>query len=299
MASTMTIQLFLFYRHSITIRICSFFYVLFAKSKIFTIFAIVNRKLRLKPMAKQMEILCSESTLYNAWSVVKAKGAAGGIDGVTIQEFEKEKRKQIPMLVEELKSGTWKPYPYLEIEIPKSKDPAEKRKLGMIAIRDKIVQQAIRAIIEPRYDRIFVGNSYGYRPGKGATKAIKRVLAECKNKKYKYVLRLDIDNFFDTIDHFLLRRRLAGTGTEEEISDDKRRRQVVKLMESIGTRMNFSVFECMLTDIQYQSMCKRLARLVVRREDWVNIYPLCTECYARIEYIPPVKKKEPVKIAVV
>ena len=90
-------------------------------------------------MAKQMEILCSESTLYNAWSVVKAKGAAGGIDGVTIQEFEKEKRKQIPMLVEELKSGTWKPYPYLEIEIPKSKDPAEKRKLGMIAIRDKIV----------------------------------------------------------------------------------------------------------------------------------------------------------------
>lgn len=124
-------------------------------------------------------------------------------------------------------------------------------------------------------------------------------MAECKNKKYKYVLRLDIDNFFDTIDHFLLRRRLAGTGTEEEISDDKRRRQVVKLMESIGTRMNFSVFECMLTDIQYQSMCKRLARLVVRREDWVNIYPLCTECYARIEYIPPVKKKEPVKIAVV
>lgn len=169
-------------------------------------------------MPKQIDILCSESSLYNAWIIVKAKGAAGGIDGITIQEFEKEKRKQIPMLIEELKSGTWKPYPYLEIEIPKSKDPTEKRKLGMIAIRDKIVQQAIRAIIEPRYDRIFVGNSYGYRPGKGATKAIRRVLAECKNKKYKYVLRLDIDNYFDTIDHFLLRRRLVGTGTEEELA---------------------------------------------------------------------------------
>ena len=56
-----------------------------------------------------------------------------------------------------------------------------------------------------------------YRPGKGATKAICRVLAECRNKKFKYVLRLDIDNFFDSIDHFLLRRRLVGTGTEEEI----------------------------------------------------------------------------------
>ena len=158
-------------------------------------------------MAKQIDILCSDNTLYNAWNIVKAKGSAGGIDGITIQEFEKEKRKQIPMLIEELKSGTWKPYPYLEIEIPKSKDPAEKRKLGMIAIRDKIVQQAIRSIIEPRYDQIFVGNSYGYRPGKSAN--------------------------------------------------------------------------------------------IVRREDWVNIYPLCTECYARIDYIPPIKKKEPVKIAVV
>ena len=150
-------------------------------------------------MPTQFNTLCQEFSLYNAWSVVKEKGSHGGIDGVTIHEFDKEKRKEIPLLAEELRNGKWKPYPYLEIEIPKSKDPTEKRRLGMIAIRDKIVQQTIRAIIEPRYDRIFVGNSYGYRPGKGATKAIRRVLSECKNKKYKYVLRLDIDNFFDTI----------------------------------------------------------------------------------------------------
>lgn len=168
-------------------------------------------------MAKQIDILCSEITLYNAWIIVKEKGAAGGIDGITILEFEKDKRKQIAKLVEELTNKTWKPYPYLEIEIAKDKSPEEKRKLGMTAIRDKIVQLAIKTIIEPRYDRIFVGNSYGYRPGKGATKAIRRVLQECKNKKYKYVLRLDIDNFFDSIDHFLLRRKLVATGTEEEI----------------------------------------------------------------------------------
>ncbi len=168
-------------------------------------------------MAKQIDILCSETTLYNAWNIVREKGAAGGIDGISIHEFEKNKRKQIAKLADELTNKTWKPYPYLEIEIAKDKSPEEKRKLGMSAIRDKIVQLAIKSIIEPRYDRIFVGNSYGYRPGKGATKAIRRVLQECKNKKYKYVLRLDIDNFFDSIDHFLLRRRLVGTGTEEEI----------------------------------------------------------------------------------
>ena len=168
-------------------------------------------------MPTQFAILCQETSLYNAWNIVKEKGAMGGIDGVTIQEFEKDKRRQIKRLIEELTNKTWKPYPYLEIEIAKDKSKEEKRKIGMTAIRDKIVQLAIKGIIESRYDRIFVGNSYGYRPGKGATKAIRRVLAECKNKKYKYVLRLDIDNFFDSIDHFLLRRRLVGTGTEEEI----------------------------------------------------------------------------------
>ena len=141
-------------------------------------------------MPKQMDILCSETSRYNAWNIVKEKGAAGGIDGMTIQEFEKEKRKQMPLLVEELKGGTWKPYPYLEIEIAKNKKTDEKRKLGMTAIRDKIVQTAIKAIIEPRYDRIFVGNSYGYCPGKDATKAIRRVLAECKNKR---ILSLEMD----------------------------------------------------------------------------------------------------------
>ena len=168
-------------------------------------------------MPSQFNLLCQETSLYNAWNIVKEKGAMGGIDGVTIQEFEKDKRRQIPKLAEELTNKTWKPYPYLEIEVAKDKSMEEKRKLGMTAIRDKIVQLAIKTIIEPRYDRIFVGNSYGYRPGKGATKAIRRVLQECKNRKYKYVLRLDIDNFFDSIDHFLLRRRLVATGTEEEI----------------------------------------------------------------------------------
>ena len=84
-----------------------------------------------------------------------------------------------------------------------------------------------------------------------------------------------------------------------DISDTKRRDRVVKIMESLGTRMNYSVFECMLTEIQYKNMCKRLSKIVVRREDWINIYPICSECFARIEYIPPIKKKEPVKIAVV
>ena len=168
-------------------------------------------------MPAQFKALSQIPRLYLAWNMVKAKGSAGGIDGMTIIEFEHDKRKEIPKLAEELKAGTWKPQPYMEIAVAKTKNPDEIRKLGMTAIRDKIVQHAIKSIIEPRYEKIFLGNSYGYRPGKGATKAIRRVLAECSKKQYKYVLRLDIDNFFDTIDHEILQKRLIATGTEAEI----------------------------------------------------------------------------------
>lgn len=84
-----------------------------------------------------------------------------------------------------------------------------------------------------------------------------------------------------------------------DIGDDKRRDKVVKVLENVGTRVNYSVFECMLTDVQYKKICDRLEKNVVKREDWINIYPLCTECYARIRYIPNLKMKEPVKIVVI
>ena len=84
-----------------------------------------------------------------------------------------------------------------------------------------------------------------------------------------------------------------------DIGDDKRRDKVVKVLENVGARVNYSVFECMLTDVQYKKICDRLEKIVVKREDWINIYPLCTECYARIRYIPNLKTKEPVKIVVI
>lgn len=160
--------------------------------------------------------LCQLPTLFAAWNVVKAKGAAGGVDGVTIADFEKRKKTQIPKLADELKVGKWKPLPYLQIEVPKKKNAEEIRRLAMVAVCDKIVQQAIKMLIEPRLERQFLGNSYAYRPGKGATKAIRRVVAECA-KKYLYVLRLDIDDFFDNIDYDILRGRLTAAGVDTDI----------------------------------------------------------------------------------
>lgn len=168
-------------------------------------------------MPIQFNTLCQESTLYEAWNTVKSKGSAGGVDGMTLEDFNKDKINQIKQLREELINREWKPQPYLQIAIPKTKDPSEKRILGMGVVRDKIVQQAIRKIIEPRFEKLFLSNSYAYRPGKGALRTIKYIVKQCGNKDYQYALRLDVDNFFDEIDYTILQQRLTAIGIENEL----------------------------------------------------------------------------------
>lgn len=159
--------------------------------------------------------LCQNHTLLNAWKIVKRKGASGGIDGLSIKEFDENLGANLAILKQELKAKTWKPEPYLRISIPKKDN--EKRKLGLLCIKDKIVQQALKLLIEPRFEKIFVKNSYGYRPDKGHTRAIKFARFCCQNKKYPFILRLDIDNYFDTINHEILFRRIRSLITDEEI----------------------------------------------------------------------------------
>lgn len=128
------------------------------------------------------QFLCQDSTLQAAWRQVKGKNSAGGIDGISLAEFEKDLYQQIQTLALELKNRKWKPQPYLQMEVPK-KNKKEMRKLGLLSVRDKVVQYTIKQLVEPRAERLFTGSNYGYRPGKGATKAIRRSLQECNMKK--------------------------------------------------------------------------------------------------------------------
>ena len=118
--------------------------------------------------------LCTETLLLKAWDSVKSKNAGGGVDGLNVSDFDADIGKNIRELSEDLKAGQWEPQPYLRIEIPKKEN--EKRKLGLLTIRDKIVQQGIRLLIEPKCENLFFGNSYGYRPGKGATDLVNSLL---------------------------------------------------------------------------------------------------------------------------
>lgn len=161
------------------------------------------------------EKLCSDETLYEAWKIVKSKKSSGGIDGITLSVFDENAETYLSELREELKSGTWMPEPYLSIEIPKKKN--EVRKLGLLSVKDKVAQCGIKLLVEPLFENVFVDNSYGYRPNKGHNKAVRRAYSECQKKKNRWVLRLDIDNYFDTINHHLLGARLHTLIPDEEI----------------------------------------------------------------------------------
>lgn len=76
-----------------------------------------------------------------------------------------------------------------------------------------------------------------------------------------------------------------------DVSDDRRRNRVVKLLEKVGVRVNYSVFECLLTDAQYEKLRNDIGGKIKPREDTVIYYPICLDCYAKIVYQPPLRKK--------
>ena len=160
--------------------------------------------------------LCAEHTLLQAWAMVKAKNSSGGVDGETVASFDQNLREHLAQIRSELLDHTWKPQPYLIFEIPK-KNKAEKRRLGLLSIKDKVIQRAIAIVTEPTLDKLFLSNSYAYRPQKGHYKAVMRTKSECANPAYSWVLRIDIDDFFDTIPHDRLFNFLAAAVKDVEL----------------------------------------------------------------------------------
>lgn len=165
--------------------------------------------------SKTFSTLCSLVHLTQAWEDVKAKKAGGGVDGETIATFEVNLEQNLQTIREELMAGKWEPYPYLRIEIPKK--ITQKRQIGMLTVRDKIVQQAIRLLFEPSCEKMFLPCSYGYRPGKGAVCAINKVKSLCEKPQNRFLLRLDIDDYFNHINHDKLERRVHGISQDSEL----------------------------------------------------------------------------------
>lgn len=150
--------------------------------------------------------------LLESWCEVKANKGRGGVDKESIEEFEGNLNQNLKELHRLLKERRYIPSPVRQVLIPKSSS-GDLRPLGIPTVRDRVVQQAIKRIIEPIFERKFKDVSYGYRPNRGAREAIQK----CKEyiaSGYRWVVDADITSFFDTVDHKLLMKAL-----NEEIAD--------------------------------------------------------------------------------
>lgn len=153
----------------------------------------------------------SIENLYLAFRHVKKNKGKAGLDRVSIKQFEADRDNNIISIHKQLRTAVYDPQPVLRVYIPK--DRKSKRPLGIPIVKDRVIQQAFRQIIEPIFEKDFSDNSFGFRPGRSCHDAIKKV-EQYKREGYRYVLDADIKAFYDTIPHKLIMKRLC-----EKIAD--------------------------------------------------------------------------------
>lgn len=156
--------------------------------------------------------MLNERMLLDSWDWMNRK-AASGVDGVSVRDFEKDLDENIKELVDELKTGRYKARLVRRKYIPKGQ--GKLRPLGIPVIRDKLVQQSAKRILQAIYEQDFMRCSYGYRPNLGARDAVRKLTVKLQFGKYHHVVDADIKGFFDNMDHDWLIRML------EERIDDK------------------------------------------------------------------------------
>jgi RNA-directed DNA polymerase len=155
-------------------------------------------------MIKTKSYVISKFVVWEAYKRVKARKGSSGVDGETLEAFEKNLKKNLYKLWNRMSSGTYFPPPVKLVEI--NKKDGGKRPLGIPTVTDRIAQMVVKLTLEPKIEPCFHADSYGYRPGKSALDAVGKVRERCW--RYDWVIDLDIKGFFNNLDHDLLKLAL-------------------------------------------------------------------------------------------
>jgi RNA-directed DNA polymerase len=147
-------------------------------------------------------------TLQLAWAKVAANAGAAGVDRVSVGMFAKMADQQLAKLSRELREGSYRPQPVRRVWIPKP-GSAQKRPLGIPAVCDRIVQTALRMVLEPIFERDFARESFGLRPARGCQQAIDRV-EQLLAEGYHHIVDADIKSYFDMIPQRALLERVRA-----------------------------------------------------------------------------------------
>jgi RNA-directed DNA polymerase len=159
--------------------------------------------------------VCKRETLREAYRLAKRNNGAPGIDGVTFEAIEAEGVEGfLDQLREELVQRSYRPLRARKVEIPK--EGGKVRQLSIPSIRDRVVQGALKLILEPIFEADFQGGSFGYRPKKSAHAAIRRVTDAIVSGK-TYVIDLDLRSYFDTVRHHVVLEKVARRVRDDQV----------------------------------------------------------------------------------
>jgi len=155
-----------------------------------------------------------KENLQKAWKQVKANKGAPGVDNMTIEEFPEYVFRHWEEIKTALLEGTYQPSPVRRVEIPK--DSGGTRPLGIPTVLDRVIQQAIAQVLTPVFDPHFSEDSYGFRPHRSAHHAVRKIEKDVR-QGYRYAVDLDLEKFFDTVDHDILMSRVARRVRDKRI----------------------------------------------------------------------------------
>jgi len=212
--------------------------------------------------------VCKMETLQSAYRDAKNNNGAPGIDGVTFNDIEKDGLEDfLEQIQNELASGMYRPMRNRVKEIPKGNNKV--RVLGIPTIRDRVVQGALKLILEPIFEADFQEGSYGYRPKRTAHTAVDRV-AEAVVKNKTRVIDLDLKAYFDNVRHDILLKKVA-----ERVNDDRVMRLLKLILKACGKRgvPQGGVISPLLSNIYLNEIDKMLERAkeVTRRGKYTYI----------------------------
>jgi RNA-directed DNA polymerase len=161
-----------------------------------------------------MEEVLRRENLMAAYKRVVSNGGAGGIDGRNVDDLADQIREDWPRIREQLLSGSYEPSPVRKVEIPKPGGGV--RTLGIPTVMDRMIQQALNQALTPVFDPTFSEDSYGFRPGRSTHQAVLRA-KEHIEAGYRWVVDLDLEKFFDRVQHDVLMSRVARRVKDKRI----------------------------------------------------------------------------------
>lgn len=155
-------------------------------------------------------------TLEAAWRKVRGNNGSAGVDDISIERFDADAEKYLTEVSEALKAGTYEPQPVKRVYIPKGK--GKKRPLGIPVVKDRVIQTALKFVLEPIFENEFHRNSYGFRPGRGCKDALREVDRLLK-EGFSYVVDADLKSYFDNIPHDRLLEHVETKVSDTRILD--------------------------------------------------------------------------------